>query len=223
MNGELEDLLQPGDEALLPEETQEPEKGEIEPTEQVTQAEATPAEDPTQIAGLKAALIAERRKRQEYERQLSQQSQQQPQFDPQVFHQDPSSIAYYVDQRLLQERANLSRSMASAQYSDYDEMEALFIQEAEANPALIYEMQRSENPALFAYKTAQALKDYRDAQSGDLEKRIRAEIEAKVRAELGVGAKRLAASVPPDLSATRSVGTSEPLPDDSLESILRKD
>jgi hypothetical protein len=166
-----------------------------------------------------AALRAEREKRQRLEQQLRQQQTQQ--FDPQVFHQDPSSIQHYVDQRMTAERFNLSRTMAAAQFQDYSEMEELFIEAAEHNPALRAELVQSENPALFAYQTAKTLQTLREAKSGDLEKRLRAEIEARVRAEYEARAKQAPVSVPPDLSNTRSAAVEDAPVDESLDSILK--
>lgn len=166
-----------------------------------------------------AALRAEREKRQRLEQQLRQAQTQQ--FDPQVFHQDPSSIQHYVDQRLTAERFNLSRSMASAQFQDYSEMEELFIEEAEKNPALRAELISSENPALFAYQTAKTIQTFREVRSGDYEKRLRSEIEARVRAEYEAKAQKVPVSVPPDLSNTRSASVEDAPVDESLDSILK--
>jgi hypothetical protein len=167
-----------------------------------------------------AALRAEREKRQRLEQQLRQ-AQQTQQFDPTVFHQDPSSIQHFVEQRLTAERFVLSRSMAAAQFPDFLEMEEAFIEEADKNPALRAELLQAENPALFAYQTAKTLQTLREAKSGDLEKRLRAEIEAKVRAEYEAKAKQVPPSVPPDLSNTRSAAVEDTPVDESLDSILR--
>ena len=215
MIGDLDDILQPGESAILPEETQGEAQGEIQAPQSAAEP---PSAEPQPDMVPRAALIAERKKRQQYEQQLRQQPQ--PQFDPGVFHQDPASIMHYVDQRLAQDRVSMSRGMAATMYDDYAEMEELFIEEAERNPALVYELNNADNPAVFAYRTAKALKDYRAAQSGDLRKQIRMEVEAEIRAELGQ--KKPAVNVPPDLSATRSVGLAEPPVDESLEAILRK-
>lgn len=161
-----------------------------------------------------AALKAERRKRQEYEAQLQQFQQQ---FDPSVFYQDPRAIQEYVDQRMAHSRVELSREMAMAQFQDYAELEELFVEEAQRNPALVGEMLQHGSPALYAYNTAKALKTVREAQTGELEKRLRAEIEAKVRAEI----KAQPAAVPPDLSNARSAAAAQPVEDMSLESILQ--
>lgn len=173
-----------------------------------------------------AALMAERDKRkaekvmrERYESELAQYRQQQAQqFDPQVFYQDPSTISTYVENRLVLERINLSRDFVASMHDDYDAMEEVFVEEANRNPALKDEMIRSGNPAMFAYKYAKNLQTMREVQTGEYEKRVRAEIEAKVRAEL---AAKPAVNVPPDLSATRSATVPETVPDDSLESILK--
>lgn len=171
-----------------------------------------------------AALKAEREKRQRYEAELAElrRSQQEQQFDPSVFYQDPRAIQQYVDSRLSSEmtmtRIGISRSMVAAAHPDYEQMEELFVQVAEQNPALRDEMLRSENPAMYAYQTAKSLQLVRDAHTGDLEKRIRAEVEAKVRAELSAKATP---AVPPDLSNSRSAPATDGVPDDSLDSILQ--
>lgn len=166
-----------------------------------------------------AALKAEREKRQRYEAELAKYREQQAQqFDPQVFYQDPNTIRSYVEDRLVLERINLSRDFVASMHDDYDAMEEVFVEEATRNPALKDEMIRSGNPAMFAYKYAKNLQTMREVQTGEYEKRVRAEIEAKVRAEL---AAKPAVNVPPDLSATRSATVPETVPDDSLESILK--
>jgi hypothetical protein len=109
----------------------------------------------------------------------------------------------------------------AAQFEDYSDMEELFIEEAEKNPALRAELIQSENPALFAYQTAKSLQTLREAKSGDLEKRLRAEIEARVRAEYEAKAKATPVSVPPDLSNSRSAAVDDAPVDESLDSILK--
>ncbi len=193
-----------------PEQLQAPETG-------VTQAPpaqaATPAVEPDEIKGLKAALTAERRKRQEAEQRAQTQ-----QFDPQRFYQDPQEIANYVSQQQLATAINMSREFAREQYADYEEMEALFEEEATRNPALVAELRQHPAPALFAYKTAKSLKTMREAQDGSLEARLRAEIEQRVRAELA----QARPTVPTDLSSARSAPAQTAVPDESLDSILKR-
>lgn len=195
----------------------EPETVDVAPETPEPEAPTAPESEP-EVVPL-AALKAEREKRQKYEAELRKYQQQAPQFDPQVFHQDPNTIREYVDSQLATARIGISRAMVAAANPDYEEMESLFVEAATANPILRDEMLRAENPAMYAYQTAKTLQTVRDAQTGELEKRLRAEIEAKVRAEL---AAKPRADVPPDLSNTRSARAADAMPpDDSLESILQ--
>jgi len=223
MEGGLNDILDGTDTGVEVEEVAEVEQAEVAEAPQtqetgVTQEPpaqaATPAVEPDEIKGLKAALTAERRKRQELEQRASA-----PQFDPQRFYQDPQEIANFVSQQQLVTAISMSREFAREQYADYDEMEALFEEEAQRNPALIAELRQHAAPALFAYKTAKSLKTVREAQDGSLEARLRAEIEQKVRAELAAQARP---PVPTDLSGVRSAPSQTAVPDESLETILKR-
>jgi len=205
---------EPMDTVETPEATPDPEPTVDPPATPAPEVTTTP--EPREEMVPLAALRAEREKRQRIAQELAQ-YQQQNQFNPEAFYQDPRNIQTYVQQQLLNERINLSRSMVATLNPDYAEMEDLFVEEATKNPALRDEMLQAENPALFAYQTAKTLRTLREAQSGDLEKRLRAEIEAKVRAELEA---KQPPSVPPDLSAVRSAKGSDAPPDDTLESIL---
>lgn len=226
-------MSEQGDYDFLQEPEQEQEQpaveaeqvAEVQPeTVENTQTEAPTAPEPREEHVPLAALKAEREKRQRYEAELAElrRMQQEQQFDPSVFYQDPSAIQQYVDHRLSSElaktRVGISRSMVAAAHPDYEQMEELFVQAAMQNPALRDEMLRAENPAMYAYQTAKSMQLVREAQTGDLEKRIRAEVEAKLRAEMSA---RSTPSVPPDLSNSRSAPASEGVPDDSLESILK--
>lgn len=225
MEGDLKSILDGTDTAVEQTEMEAPaEEQEAVETAQTPevgeQVQATPAQtatravEPDEIKGLKAALTAERRKRQELEQRAHTQ-----QFDPQRFYQDPQEIASYVDQRTFHAVVNMSRELAREQFQDYDEMEELFVQEAERNPALAAEMRAHPAPALFAYKTAKSLKTVREAQDGSLEARLRAEIEQKVRAEL---TQQQRPAVPTDLSGARSAPVQTAVAEESLDSILKR-
>lgn len=206
-------------EVAEPETQPEPEKGEVQQQETPAQA-ATPAVESEEVKVPKAALIAERRKRQELERQLAERQAQQ--FDPSVFYQDPATIQAYVEQSTFNKVLAMSREIAREQYEDYEEMEELFAQEAERNPALVAELRSHPAPALFAYKTAKQLKTVKEAQDGTLEARIRAEIEAKLRAEFEQKAAQQKPPVPTDLSGARSAPVQTAVAEESLEDILKK-
>lgn len=225
MQGDLDDFVNEGAEAEEvveaapePEKVEEAEKTEPEAEEkgEKEEATATPAEEPEDVRGLKAALKAERKKRQAAERAHQQQV---PQFDPSVFYQDPASIQSFVEQQAANTRFQLSHVFAQEQYADYEEMEELFIEAAENNPGLIEELRNHPAPALYAYKTAKQLKTVKEAQDGSLEARIRAEVEAKLRAEFEAKAKQ-SPEIPTDLASARSSRDDGSIPDESLESIL---
>lgn len=59
-----------------------------------------------------------------------------------------------LSQVLLNERINQSRELMSELKEDYEEKETIFIDLAKADPALVEKMQKSSNPAKFAYNTA---------------------------------------------------------------------
>lgn len=228
MEGTLNSILDGTDaeveqvEAVETEDAEQTEKGEVveaapEPEkEPEPPASVTPTDEPDDVKGLKAALKAERRKRQQAEQQAQAQA-----FDPNVFYQDPAHIQTFVEQRMSAQAINISREFAKQQFADYEEMEELFADEAERNPALIQELRNHPAPALFAYQTAKHLKTVREAQDGSLEARIRAEVEAKVRAEYEAKQKP-ATQVPPDLAGARSVPGNDSPPDESIDSILSR-
>lgn len=225
MQGDLDDFVNDGAEAVEEVEATQAPAGEGEATTdpaaegkgEQQEVTATPADEPEDIKGLKAALKAERRKRQAAERE----AHAAPPFDPSVFYQDPAHIQSYVEQQTAQTRLLLSQEFAREQYADYGEMEEIFVEAAEANPGLIEELRRHPAPALYAYKTAKQLQTVRDAQDGSLEARITAQVEARIRAEYEARAKAPVA-IPPDLSGVRSSKDDGQLPDESLESILSR-
>ena len=172
-----------------------------------------------------AAMKAEREKRQRIEAELAQIRQQQQQFDPQVFHQDPRAISEYVERRLTLERINLSRGVVASINPDYDEVEELFVEEAGRNPMLREEMLRSENPALFAYQTGKQIKEYRQMQDpAAYRERIKAELRAELEAEHAAkeaARAKTAAAIPPDLTDTRNAkGQFAPAPDTVFDEIF---
>lgn len=231
MEGTLNSILDGTDTEIEQEEVAEAaETEQVEETGEVVAAEpeperapepagsVTPTDEPDDVKGLRAALKAERRKRQEAEQQARSKAEA---FDPNVFYQDPAYIQSFVEQRMSAQAINISREFAKQQFEDYEEMEELFAEEAERNPALIHELRNHPAPALFAYQTAKQLKTVREAQDGSLEARIRAEVEAKVRAEYEAKQKP-AAQVPPDLAGARSVPGNDAPPDESIDSILSR-
>lgn len=108
-------------------------------------------------SGLKYALTDERQKRQLLEGRMSQ-TQQEPSLpdpldDPKGYQ---AAIAGQVQSMMLQERINMSRSMAQIAHPDYAEKEQFFADMARQNPQLVDAMRNNPNPAEFAYQVAAA-------------------------------------------------------------------
>lgn len=117
---------------------------------------------------------------------------------------------------LLKERINTSREMMMELKADYEEKENVFIQLAKENPSLVNQMNKSGNPAKFAYKTAenhlaiQKLTDPKTVEQmkADYEKKWNAEFEAK-----NPNAKRNASALAvPDLNNATSAASGHATP-----------
>lgn len=235
MNGGLKELLE---DEIAPEveevaETAVPEgeeTGEIEAVEEAApeaepevaeqpEPEATPAPEKSETVPL-AAMVAERKKRQQLEAQLRELQEQQPKPD---FYADPEK---YLKDTLSQHTLRMSAAMVEAQHPDFKEKLAVFLEEAAGNPLLQAELESHPHPALYAYQQAQRIEEFRQLKDVDSYKaKVRAEVEAAVRAEYEAKAKQkqaLKASLPPDLTNARAARTPEPVVDESLESILKR-
>jgi hypothetical protein len=178
--------------------------GETTPPEEAPPAaEAAPPAAEATIP--QAALLDERRKRQELERQvqylLSQQRQpEQPRTQPAPapdFWEDPdgalnarldafgTTLIQRWEQQQAVSRANQAEAAAKAKYPDYDEVIGEFHRAAADNPRLAQEMFAAPDPAEFAYRRAKQTREL--AEAGDLESlkaRLRAEWEAEIKASL---------------------------------------
>lgn len=190
------------------------------------------------------ALLSERKKRQEAERQIAEYKgkleaferfQQRPQqqtpqqapaedLDPRFF----DSPSKYVDERLdqrLQPLANQLRIQMGAQmmasiHPDYHEMEKVFVEQAKKDPTLAIQMHRSGNPNQFAYDWAKTFKEVEGIGSlADLRKKIREEVETELQGKAAVASASRATT---SNAGARSSGAGVGSPDDeSMSSILR--
>ena len=113
---------------------------------------------------------------------------QQPQV-PDPWSDPEAAMAYQRDlnaAQLFQTRVELSQDIMRSQHKDYDDIEAIFTEEAKRNPGLVFELQRHPAPARYAYQAGKQLKLLReigpDASSWEANKE--AELRDKVRAEL---------------------------------------
>lgn len=195
-HAELDDILT-GAAAPTGDPTPEPEAPES--TEPETPAEAAPpaAEKPPETREDSKpppgfvphqALAEERRKRQEYERELQALREKAQQPKPNLF-EDPEKWEAALEERVQRMTAEaearaqarfiaLAEQDARSRYSDYDEMVQVFADVAKETPALLEEARSASNPVEFVYKTARNLKTVREA--GSLEELIK---QAEARGE----------------------------------------
>lgn len=205
-----------------------------------TATSQTPTQDPAQGAHKApesvpfSALLEERTKRQELQRQieeLRQGTERKPPPEPESppdWLGDPELAAQHMQQQITQatraQVVNLSRSMMMSARPDYEAREAEFIDLAVADPALVRAMNEADNPALYAYETAVKHARMRSLEEiGDIDewrtaesKRLRAEIEAEQLAGRS-GNPRM----PPSMArATEATGGHVTPTDEALDEIL---
>lgn len=185
---------------------------------------APPAAEPATVP--LAAQMDERRKRQEQEQenqflreQLAKlQAQKQPE-QPVDFWEDPNAVIgnqvnqavntalQQWEQRQAQQRADQAEAAARAKYPDYDDAFEKFREQLQINPALVNDLQRSADPAEFAYQRGKAAIDMADpdAYRAKIEAELEQKLRAKIEAELLAAAPR-PQSLPTTTAGQRSVG-----------------
>lgn len=240
----LEEFLSDEPQAIDPAPADPEPQAEPEPAERprgpdgkfVAKSEPAPADPaPAEPQLDHAALIGERRRRQEAEQQLEQlraqyaQPQQQPapQSPPDRW-EDPEGYdqwligqaARQAEQRAMQavqqQRIYDSAVRARAKHEDYDTAHAVFGEMVQANPALFQRMLGEADPAEFAYNAAKTEMDIR--QYGGLDKLV----EARVAARLAE-AQPAAPSIPGTLADAQSArGSTASLHVPTLDEILKR-
>jgi hypothetical protein len=194
-------------------ETEEAEEKKDDSTPESKASETTEDEPWT-----KKAVLDERRKRQELEQRLRDlESKKEPEPAPDWWA-DPEKAAQHqsqqIEARLYRQKVELSQDFMRSQHEDYDDMEARFMEMAQENPALRTELQKSANPARFAYETARKASEYEamkdvDSYKAKVEADVRKDVEAKVRKEIEAEQKKKAdkeAAIDPSLASTSSKG-----------------
>lgn len=128
-------------------------------TDEAGNEEGDPPKESSEVAGLKAALAAERKKRQE----LEEKGKETPKLPDPVDDPEGYSAAVNdaVQREMLNARITLSRDLMMDSTPDFTEHEKVFVEMAQANPSLVAQMHASPNPAKFAYQTA---KDHIEVQ-----------------------------------------------------------
>lgn len=155
-----------------------------------------------------AALLGERKLRQEAQEELkkykekeSEQKEAVPVPDP---VEDPEGYAAHVGKIAVDTKITVSRDllMSTAGFEDYQDMENKFVELTKENPALIAKMRNAPNPAKFAYQTA---KDHLEFEAFKEMKKSGA--DKKAPSEPSEAEKRkLAATRMPDLTKATAHG-----------------
>ena len=186
-----------------------------------------PVQESEKEQAYKRAMQAEREKRQAAEARLRE--LEQPKKEP----IDPwtdlpgalKSEREQLQETLFVERCNLTAEIARQRHKDYDEMQAAFLEAAEADPSLFVRLRQERNPAEYAYKQG-LLHSELGSVNGDpvaypekLKASIRAEVEAEFAAKGGVKPPAVPASLNSDSSpvVTEPVYAGPP----PLKSLLR--
>lgn len=215
----------------------EPVKGEPEPEtlqEEPVQEQEPPAQDSTpeseeqpkeEESWTKAAVLDERRKRQELERKLAElEAKKEEPKRPDVF-EDPdgafSHLEQQFNQKLLNERISLSRAMMEERHADYAEKEQVFIEMTKDSPELVRKMQEHPFPAKFAYEQATKHQEFKqmqdiDAYKAKMREEVKVEILKELESERTKKATKDSLVETPSLSKTRSA-KDEPFIEKSLE------
>lgn len=136
------------------------------------------------------AFRDERQKRQQLQQELDYIKQQfeQKQEDPD-YYEDPDTILQNhkeaISQEVFNSKVEMSQEMMRQVHQDYDEVEALFVSEAEKNPVLAIQLRQSPIPAKFAYEHGKKLKFMNDIGDPDAyRQKIEQEAIEKYKAEL---------------------------------------
>lgn len=220
---ELETILS-GEEITEPAEQAATEPtGEQQAAPEAVKPESAPPAEPAKEPNKpppdfvpRAALHDERRKRQELEARLKALEDAKPQDQQVGLLDDPEKWEQQLQSRVNQEvervrregqaqMLNFLESQARQQHADFDEVIAVFAEQAQANPILAQEALKQSNPVEYAYTAGRRLKLLSEA--GDLDALLERE-RTKAREEALAEAQARQPAPPPesltDVSGARS-------------------
>lgn len=209
LNGDVEDVQE--EQEPVQEAVQEPEP-EPEETAEAPEGE-TQGEPPTPEVEERmvpqAALLDERRKRQELEAKLNADKKAPDIFEDQEAY--TKHMQSLVSQQVMNERANISEFLARREFPDLDDKVAKFQELVEQNPALKDQVINSVSPyheLVDVVTKAQELEQLKDVDS--YKEKLRAEVEAEIKAKYEAGAKKSQEkreSIPPSLDDVPTKGS----------------
>lgn len=205
-------------------ETEEVEEAQAEQpkAEEPKKAEAPPPGDDAKVPI--RAMLDEREKRQQYERELKELREAQekakanaPDFpdyfeDPKAYNaavkklveEQVTSVRAEMQQQFSAQWLAMSERAAKARYQDFDDKLAAFSEEAKSNPVLAAQMLQAPDPGEYVYQTGKkllALSSTPDLES--LERQIEERVRAKIAQEEAAKREKLS-SVPKSLTKEQS-------------------
>jgi hypothetical protein len=219
---ELDDVLNGTEttETVETTEIEKPEETEVTETAETTgeQVTAPPAvSEPEDMAGIKAAMIAERRARQAAEERARQlEAAQKPEEPPDFWEKPEEAINQkiaQVEQQFTTRFLNMSEAAARTRHADFDEKFEVFHGMAQQNPAMFQQMMAQPDPAEFVYQTAARVKAMQEmGDPASYRAKIEAEVRAKIEAEFTAKEKErieaaIKAKLPPGFSESRNAGS----------------
>lgn len=148
-------------------------------------AEQPAEEKPSLTKADVAAIIDERRKRQDLERKLAQ-YEQQPKPKTDIFENPDVAISERLQERLspLEETVfQLRLELAKTKMPDFDDAALAFFQVAQNDPVLRHQADTAPDQFQFIYREGKRLKELGDV-GGDIMK-YREKVTAQERAEIG--------------------------------------
>lgn len=179
----------------------------IAPAEETQEAPAAPdipppVQPPPDVEGFKAAMIAERRKRQELEALLAQRQEEERPYLGEEYEARFKETEARFQQELVKQKLDLSESFARSKHEDFEEKLEVFSQLVTQNPAIYQHMIQQVNPAEFAYQTAANQLQLKEmANPNEYKAKIEAEIRAKLEAEYAEKYRK--GQIPPTLAEAR--------------------
>jgi hypothetical protein len=211
--GQLDGFLE-SESVVEPEQGQQPESMGVEaespsaqePAQQPEQTRTAEQHEQNSAFVPVKAVLEERRKRQELEQELAR-YRQGTEAAPQGRQVEQPSQG--MDQQTTMNMVmNMAESFMRTQHTDYDGARDFFLQQAQQNPYLVWQMRQAPNPAQFAYETGkklQALQDLGDPNA--YREKVKAEIMAELQGNQQVQAQQKAiASASDSLASARAVG-----------------
>lgn len=192
---------------------------EEKPEDQEVKQEKEEAPEPQEESWTKKAALDERRKRQEMERERDElkakleKLETSPKQDESVdLFDDPQgfekNLESRMDQKIVNMKAEMSRSMMIDNHEDYEEAELKFFDLAKENPLLRQQAMQHPHPAKFVYEQVKRHDEFQQFKDGTYQDRLRAEIRKELETEMKASQQEKAskvANITPSLANESSI------------------